>query len=404
MLSQGKSANATGKRVLLISSNSSPRGGGERYLVYLTQGLRELGVEVHALLSDATYMDLWQDDLATAGAIVHRERLIGLRDRRMRFLQSMFDRSQQNRIANFCQSIAPDAILVNQQYDEDGLDYIAGALQAKVAPVGSTMHMPMTADKDARPLGKLRGYLLQRWYATHRFQIIAVSTGAKHELESYYRLPTPAKMVHYGCDFPEIPHEAVVLPNDWKSTFPTIGFCGQFVTQKHLDLLVESWIDLRRRGIECNLLLVGDGPDRLMLQDKLARCPFSDWFVTGWTQKPEKYLAQIDLYCMTSYFEGFPLALIEAGGRGLPFVATNFNGAADLVELAPWGRVVDSSNSIVVADTLVQALEQIDARKWLAKDGQAEYRAYFSVARMAAQTLEAIDCAVLPALHAHQCT
>ena len=44
------------KKILLISSNSSSRGGGERYLVFLARGLRRLNYEVHALLSDVNYI------------------------------------------------------------------------------------------------------------------------------------------------------------------------------------------------------------------------------------------------------------------------------------------------------------------------------------------------------------
>ncbi len=89
-------------------------------------------------------MDAWESELCDAGAVVRRERLIGLRDRPFRFLQSATDFRQQQRISDLCREICPTAILVNQQYDEDGLDYVAGALKADVAPVAGTLHMPMT--------------------------------------------------------------------------------------------------------------------------------------------------------------------------------------------------------------------------------------------------------------------
>ena len=43
-------------KVLLISSNSSSRGGGERYLVYLARGLRQKGLDVEILLSSSNNM------------------------------------------------------------------------------------------------------------------------------------------------------------------------------------------------------------------------------------------------------------------------------------------------------------------------------------------------------------
>src|SRR2546425_2699783 len=125
---------SVGRRLLLVSSNSSGRGGGERYLAFLSQGLVELGCEVHALLSDNPYMDGWASELADTGAVVHRERLKALSQRPLRFVQALADRSQIRRIANFCRENAPSAIIVNQQYDEDGLDYLAAALRAERGP------------------------------------------------------------------------------------------------------------------------------------------------------------------------------------------------------------------------------------------------------------------------------
>ena len=122
----------TKKRLLLISSNSSGRGGGERYLVYLAQGLRLLNCEVHVLLSTATYMDDWAKKLTLEGAEVHRRNLLGLCSRPLRFVQSITDKKQHSKIAEVCKAVAPDAIIANQQYDEDGLDYLMGALMANM--------------------------------------------------------------------------------------------------------------------------------------------------------------------------------------------------------------------------------------------------------------------------------
>ena len=124
------------KRFLLISSNSSGRGGGERYLVYLSMGLRDLGYDVHVLLSQSTYMDGWADKFQNEGVAVHRKNLKGLRERPFRFIQAIFDKSQIDAVAALCYELKPNAILVNQQYDEDGLDYLKGALNSNVARVG----------------------------------------------------------------------------------------------------------------------------------------------------------------------------------------------------------------------------------------------------------------------------
>jgi glycosyltransferase involved in cell wall biosynthesis len=380
------------KRLLLISSNSSSRGGGERYLVYLTQALHLLDCEVQVLISTQSYMDNWAEDFKAEGAIVHRRNLLGLSSRPLRFLQSIFDKQQQREIAKFCQEINPDAILINQQYDEDGLDYVAGALMSQVAPVGGTMHMPMTANKDKRAFGKIRGKLLHRWYEQHAYSLILVSKGSQKEFENYYRYPRPTQVVHHGCQFSDIIASHPPLPENWIEPLPIIGFSGQFVGQKNLQLLIDAWLWSIQQGIQSRLLLIGDGPERNKLETHLHQhAPDNRWHITGWQEHSERYLPVLDIYAMTSHFEGLPLALIEAVGRGIPAVVTHFNGALDVAEHASWVSIAAHANPKSVGQAFIQSINQLPWLKQQARDGKQDFQKYFSLERMAQDTLAALN-------------
>ncbi len=383
------------KRILLISSNSSARGGGERYLIYLTQGLHLLDYEVHILLSTINYMDSWASEFKSEGAIVHRRNLLGLRQRPLRFIQSITDKKQQLEIAKLCQYIAPAAILVNQQYDEDGLDYLAGALRANTSPVGGTLHMPMTANKNKRPLGKWRGKVLQRWYKQHPYHLIFVSQGSKTEFENYYKYLGSKQVVNYGCPFPKkIDATEIELPSNWTEPLPIVGFSGQLVPQKNLQLLIDSWLWALKQGICSRLLLIGDGEQRQELEEYLQyAAPENMWYITGWQEHPEAYLSILDIFIMTSHYEGLPLALLEAVGRGIPAVVTNFNGASDVAQRANWVSIADTSTKEAVGATLVKSLNQLPTLKQQAKIGQQDFRTFFSLSRMASETLAALGVA-----------
>lgn len=377
-------------RILSISSNSSARGGGERYLVYLTRGLQQIGCEPIALLSDVDYMDGWAEALTEAGAKVHRRSLLGLRSRPLRFIQAISDRAQQEAIAQVCRELKPDGILVNQQYDEDGLDFIAGALAANTAPVAGVMHMPMTATKDSRPLGRWRGKLLKRWYRRHPYRLALVSEGSQREFEQYYPYPRPTHVLHHGCTFPaSVASQPAHLPETWRPNIPTIAFLGQFVAQKNLSLLVDAWLWLRLQGVTAQLLLVGDGPEREAIAQTLraAPVPDTDWYMAGWQPDPEAFYPTMDLYATTSHFEGLPLSLIEIAGRGIPAIATDFNGAADVAERAPWVTVAPERTVAAVGRAMQAAIAQLAERKQQARAGRDAFRAYFSLERMAHDTL-----------------
>ena len=374
-------------KVLLISSNSSGRGGGERYLVFLTRGLRELGCEVHVLLSDAEYMSGWAHEISVEGGNVHRRPLKSLSKRPLRFIQSIYDNVQIETIAEFCREIEPNAILVNQQYDEDGLDYLMGAIKAGIATVGGVMHMPMTKSKNNRLFGRVRGGLMSNWYRDHKYRLILVSEGAQTEFESYYDAPRPTYVVNNSIPFDDIQllhNERQIFPG----SLPVIGFVGQFVAQKNLECLIHAWLETSRNGKNSRLLLVGDGPDRKNLE-KILMCSAEpgSWFITGWTKSPEEFLREMDLFVLTSHFEGLPLSLVEAAGRGIPALVAPFNGAIDVSRQAKWVKVAPGNSVNEIVHMMNTILNELPELKASAKAGAEEFRRYFSLKRMAAEVL-----------------
>lgn len=355
--------------MLLISSNSSGRGGGERYLVYVAKALGQLGIEVHALLSDVGFMDGWQSELSAAGAMVHRMSLKGLVHRRLRFVQSIFARSQQKRIAAKCLEIAPTAILVNQQYDEDGLDYIMGALHAGACPVAGVIHMPMTQHKNDRPLGRLRGAILRKWYNRFPYKIVLSSVGGEAEFSGYYGANLDTSIVVSGIplESKRVDRKAAAerLQDPWitastkQPRIPVIGTACQFVPQKNLDLLVDGWLQATSAGTESRLLLIGDGPEREHIEQRLSGVDDSLWQTTGWTDHYADYLAQLDVFLMTSHFEGLPLTLIEVAGMGIPCVLVDFNGAQEVAQQARWVNVASDRNAGTLAKQIQHTINRL---------------------------------------------
>lgn len=384
-------------KVLLISSNSSGRGGGERYLAFLCRGLVELGYAVHALLSDNAYMDVWATELASAGATVHRRPLKGLSQRPLRFVQALADQSQIRRIADFCIENAPRAIVVNQQYDEDGLDYLTAALSAGNAPVAGVMHMPMTRSKNQRPLGRLRGRLLAKWYEHHPYRLIFVSKGAQEEFEAYYAHPRPTSVVVNAVPLDHVSgsYKRTLFPEDTA----VVGFAGQFVAQKNLSTLIDAWLETRRSGYDCRLLLIGDGPQRTQLEEQLRRAaPPDTWHITGWRNDAERLLSELDVFVLTSHFEGLSLSLLEAAARGVTCVVAPFNGAADVSKRAAWVKVAKSNSVEDIAASLRSALEVNRGKSKASGLELDQFRNFFSVSRMARDVLTVLDLQPAPCM------
>jgi glycosyltransferase involved in cell wall biosynthesis len=364
------------KKILIISSNSSSRGGGERYLVYLTRGFLKLNYEVSILLSNYQFMDNWSKMFLNEGATIIRKKLRPLSSRKFRFISSTLDYKQISLVKKTCKEVKPDFIIVNQQYDEDGLDYLKGALSYSNLKTISVMHMPMTANKNKRPFGIFRGLFLRSWYYFNKVKLVFVSEGAKTEFIKYYKLNGKYYVVNNG--FPILNQNfSNNKPNIFQNSFPTIAFIGQLNKQKNLDLLVDSWLQLNNNG-DFNLLLIGDGPSKNDLVQKLNLTNYHDkYFFIEWTDEPEKYYSQIDVFVMTSLFEGLPLTLIEIAGNGIPCVVTPFNGSVDVSSHAYWVKVSKNYSSEEISK-LIQSVLLI---KKIKEEDIQKFKNYFSIER-----------------------
>jgi glycosyltransferase involved in cell wall biosynthesis len=120
------------------------------------------------------------------------------------------------------------------------------------------------------------------------------------------------------------------------------------IQQKGLDQLVEVWRQVcgRGNGRDLRLLLVGSGRHAGELQSKIESAKLSGvhWVNEYVHQRAllRRYLSAGDLYLFTSRHEGFPMAPVEAMACGLPVVAADASGIADIFEpgVAAGGIVV----------------------------------------------------------------
>ena len=147
-------------RILLASSSSGSRGGGELYLLYLGRALVARGHEVTLWASTHPRMDELCASFAEIGAVT-RSPYRNTYDYRGRSLATVLNFAASNRVARQWKALAPDVIHLNQQNLEDGLDLLRAAWLAQ-RPHLTTIHLTQTArylrakKPDDRPLPFLR--------------------------------------------------------------------------------------------------------------------------------------------------------------------------------------------------------------------------------------------------------
>jgi glycosyltransferase involved in cell wall biosynthesis len=145
---------------------------------------------------------------------------------------------------------------------------------------------------------------------------------------------------------------------------PQIVAVGRLQREKGHDLLIEAFAAVAHDFPKWRLTILGEGPERDALA-ALARARGIGERVSlpGWTDRPEDVLAGAELFVMASRYEGFPNALLEAMGVGLPVISTACGGAEELIENGTSGRVVKLDDPPALAAALRELMADPTLRR-----------------------------------------
>jgi glycosyltransferase involved in cell wall biosynthesis len=239
------------------------------------------------------------------------------------------------------------------------------------------------AEREIEP----RARWIQRYALNHGVVPVAVAKEVALSLERLYGIQR-CRVISNG-----IPTDSYACPQtprrEWRTkerfgTDDILFVCvARFAPQKNHSLLLKAFAQGPASDPKAHLVLVGEGVLREQLEEQAKSLGLAGQvhFLGLRTDIPD-VLGAMDVFVLSSDWEGNPLSVMEAMASGLPIVSTAAGGVADLVESGKQGLIVPLGDVQGFSGAMISLLRNQEARQRLGLAAARRARQSYDVSTM----------------------
>jgi glycosyltransferase involved in cell wall biosynthesis len=369
-------------RVLLVSSGSGSRGGGEIFLEYLAKELTARGHEVTVWIPGSARMNELAEKCSRHATVI-RSNYRNTYEYAARSLATCFNWRVSRRIAGEWSALGPDVIHINKQNLEDGLDLLRAARLCSLPSI-CTIHLTQTAKYLRARLAWLRDLIARRQLRQYEGILVSVQATREQALRNFIGNGACTASVLNGV--PWVDRAAMRSERQRKrrelglsdDKLLVLGV-GRLVAQKRPLLFLKIAKELHKQVPQATFLWVGDGNLASQWRDTIVREQIGQFVsCAGWQSDVLPFLLAGDVLLHVAEFEALPFVLIEAMAAQLACVVTR--------DLASELSFLDDETVLYVDDLpeLARRLADKESVASVAMAGWELVKHTLSVGRMAA--------------------
>jgi len=250
------------------------------------------------------------------------------------------------RLRRRIKGIDPDLILTVNTYS-NLLVPVAAPRRRIVLSVHSNSNQQLTESRFPRTIRRR----MLRTYPKHT--LVAPTEGVAKDLADNFGI-SGARVIPHGVDLAAIRSQAaqqVDLPEK-----PYMIALGRLTSAKDYPTMLRAYSAIQPSGIEEDLVIIGGGELRdelTRLRDELGLTQRVHFL--GHQPNPFPYIREARFFVMSSIWEGFGLALLEAMALGKPSIATDCpSGPAEILDHGEFGLVVQPRDVQGLADAILE--------------------------------------------------
>jgi len=250
------------------------------------------------------------------------------------------------------------------------------------------------------PRRRLRRFMREAYRAVLTHPSVILSNNSRAGANDYAAwlevAPSRIEVVHNGIDFERLAHSA--NPNETRqararlgipSNAPILG--GVFrMSEEKRPLL---WLDVAAAVVaaqpDVHFVVCGDGPMRDEIHSRAVSLGIADKLhLPGAQSNIGSWFKLMDVVMLTSRHEGLPNVLLEAQALGVPVVAPDVGGAAEVIEQGRTGWTVKNADATLLAERVLHCLTDGEWRRTAAERAPQFVRERFGIETMLRRNLD----------------
>ncbi|MBI2446217.1 MAG: glycosyltransferase family 4 protein [Parcubacteria group bacterium] len=194
-------------------------------------------------------------------------------------------------------------------------------------------------------------------------KIICVSNEIAEDLKSIGVSENKLTVISSGIYLSEFKkadsNKITALRNQYSK--PIIISIGVLRPAKGFKYLIEAFKKIKEKFSATNLIIIGDGPDRVELEKQAKKISGIYFLGRQNNDRIIEYLKAADIFVLASIFmkgdrEGTSNTIMEAMAAGIPIVTTNVGGNPYLIKNGVNGFIVNQGDSLELANAMVKIL------------------------------------------------
>ncbi len=215
-----------------------------------------------------------------------------------------------------------------------------------------------------------------------------VSAFSKDSLVQFEKIPaSKIDLIYNGVDLKNFPikYDKNMIREElgFNKNDILVGIIARLDPIKDHTTLLDAVSLLKKESIKLKLIIVGDGPEKSLLTDKVNLLDLKDEIVfMGTRDDVPKILLALDIFVLPSIMEAMSVTLLEAMSASLPVVATGVGGNKELIVNDISGKLVPVGDAKSLATAIKSLLTNPDSAQKLGTEARKSVEKNFSFNKM----------------------